>query len=544
VNNDGTVNLLDLALLNNYYWDPPVSGLAGYYEVKYDIAPVLQYQEGMLPPPGTSVGIIDVLDMALVNLHWGEGLEPPDPPGPTMLVAGVVDDPYLVSDGDPTTPEFSIDVTIEDVEAMWGFQFKLTYDTSVLTATGLTSYYPFTWVFYSNIDDTQGYVSIGCLMPPPEPTGAYILDPYPIASIAFSVDALGASPLNIKNSVVADIHGEATPHTVINGWFRNMPGLPIADFSWTPWSAQAGQTATFTSLSFDPEGSIVAFDWNWGDGTPHGTMETETHAWATDGTYTVTLTVTDNDGLTDSQARSMVILPLPLAGAIATTGRATHKLLDFTKHGTSKQFLQAWAKNIDKTRPTLVTVKLNIWSSNYGYLGTITTQPIWIDPGQQGQFKGQFDMMDPKWMFVGGRVTEDEFTVIVNVYYADYFFNNDPNTPHWAQVPDAPEVAFTFMCKESAPVPVMAYTYDATTGTVLFDGSKCTDRDIKWGDYIAAYRWQIYENGVGLVGQVVGPNPSFTLPEDGEYRFRLRVEDMFGVRVQTPWTAYVYFDVP
>jgi PKD repeat protein len=51
--------------------------------------------------------------------------------------------------------------------------------------------------------------------------------------------------------------------------------------------------------SIDPNGSIVSYSWNFGDGTTAAGRDV-THTYAQDGEFTVTLIVTDNDGLTDS----------------------------------------------------------------------------------------------------------------------------------------------------------------------------------------------------------------------------------------------------
>lgn len=49
--------------------------------------------------------------------------------------------------------------------------------------------------------------------------------------------------------------------------------------------------------SYDPDGTIASYEWNFGDGDT-GTGETPTHNYTAVGTYTVNLTVTDNDGAT------------------------------------------------------------------------------------------------------------------------------------------------------------------------------------------------------------------------------------------------------
>jgi hypothetical protein len=74
---------------------------------------------------------------------------------------------------------------------------------------------------------------------------------------------------------------------------------PVADpdgpYVWTVGSSMAFDG----SGSYDPDGSIVAYDWDFGDGNT-GTGISPIHTYATAGTYTVTLTVTDDDGLTDT----------------------------------------------------------------------------------------------------------------------------------------------------------------------------------------------------------------------------------------------------
>jgi PKD repeat protein len=54
--------------------------------------------------------------------------------------------------------------------------------------------------------------------------------------------------------------------------------------------------ATLTSTSTDPDGNIATYDWDFGDGSPHGTTATVAHSYASAGSWNVILTVTDDDG--------------------------------------------------------------------------------------------------------------------------------------------------------------------------------------------------------------------------------------------------------
>jgi PKD repeat protein len=57
------------------------------------------------------------------------------------------------------------------------------------------------------------------------------------------------------------------------------------------------------SGSRDPDGVIVSYAWTFGDGSS-GLGHTVTHTYAAPGTYAVTLTVTDDDGLSTSETRN------------------------------------------------------------------------------------------------------------------------------------------------------------------------------------------------------------------------------------------------
>lgn len=63
-----------------------------------------------------------------------------------------------------------------------------------------------------------------------------------------------------------------------------------------PYGGDEGAGITFEGEGSDPEGTTVTFTWDFGDGTA-ATGAVVTHAYADDGTYDVTLTATDGDGI-------------------------------------------------------------------------------------------------------------------------------------------------------------------------------------------------------------------------------------------------------
>ena len=79
-----------------------------------------------------------------------------------------------------------------------------------------------------------------------------------------------------------------------------MPSPPVARFSIT--SDRFSFTVVVdASASSDDDGYITDYQWDWGDGTPSDTGVTASHQYGSSGGRWITLVVTDNDGLTDSE---------------------------------------------------------------------------------------------------------------------------------------------------------------------------------------------------------------------------------------------------
>ena len=89
------------------------------------------------------------------------------------------------------------------------------------------------------------------------------------------------------------------------------PEPPVASFTYSPIDPQVNQTISFdASGCTDSDGTIVSYSWDFGDGhVSH--LQTPTHTYSQEGSYKIMLTVTDNDGLTNTTTVSLdnVVIP-------------------------------------------------------------------------------------------------------------------------------------------------------------------------------------------------------------------------------------------
>lgn len=104
---------------------------------------------------------------------------------------------------------------------------------------------------------------------------------------------------------VTDDQGATATDTAVVTVATNLP--PIANAGADQWAAVGVAVNLDGGGSSDPDGTVVGYSWSFGDGAPAGSGRNVTHAYATAGVYTVTLTVTDNRGATAVDTASMVI---------------------------------------------------------------------------------------------------------------------------------------------------------------------------------------------------------------------------------------------
>jgi|GEM_PF-2755244 len=81
---------------------------------------------------------------------------------------------------------------------------------------------------------------------------------------------------------------------------------PNCFFTYSPNNPCKNTVVSFTDSSNDPDGQIIWWQWNFGDGNS-GIGKHVEHVYTSAGKYYVTLTVTDNDGLTTWQRKQITI---------------------------------------------------------------------------------------------------------------------------------------------------------------------------------------------------------------------------------------------
>ena len=88
---------------------------------------------------------------------------------------------------------------------------------------------------------------------------------------------------------------------------------PVVNFAWSPQDPLARTDVQFTDLSMDSGGlfgggGVVSWSWDFGDNDSSPSQNPK-HEYDNGGTYTVRLTVTDNDGSSASLSKTISVTP-------------------------------------------------------------------------------------------------------------------------------------------------------------------------------------------------------------------------------------------
>lgn len=115
----------------------------------------------------------------------------------------------------------------------------------------------------------------------------------------YSYASPGSYTVTLTVSDVQGLQNTSSQVVTVSSGGENQP--PVASFS----HIVNGLSANFTNLSSDDSG-IVSYLWAFGDGR-ESTSENPSHIYSVSGSYTVSLTVTDAEGLQDSVSQSVTV---------------------------------------------------------------------------------------------------------------------------------------------------------------------------------------------------------------------------------------------
>ena len=154
----------------------------------------------------------------------------------------------------------------------------------------------------------------------------------------------------------------------------NINNPPTADFSFLPVSPTTADVVSFTDLSTDSDGSIVSWDWDFGDGAT-STLENPGHSYGDDGVYTVFLTVTDDDGAMDDFSLPITILnAVPVADfSFLPSNPTTIDTISFTDISTdSDGSIVSWYWDFGDGNTSTIANPTHSYSIPNNYFVTLT----------------------------------------------------------------------------------------------------------------------------------------------------------------------------
>jgi len=131
-----------------------------------------------------------------------------------------------------------------------------------------------------------------------------------------SIDQIVLSPLTYLNSSPGALLNDSTilPSTIGGSPPPPPNQSPTVSISASPTSGVAPLAVSFGSVASDPDGSIVSYNWAFGNGQT-STLPFPSVTYSSAGSYTARLTVTDNGGATAS-ATVNINVTTPPTGAV------------------------------------------------------------------------------------------------------------------------------------------------------------------------------------------------------------------------------------
>jgi PKD repeat protein len=265
---------------------------------------------------------------------------------------------------------------------------------------------------------------------------------------------------------------------------------PVAAFSYTCTNLSCD---FYASGSYDPDGSIDSYAWDFGDGNP-GSDVTVNHTYGLAGSYDVILTVTDNESASDSDTQTVTVaelLEMHVGDLDGTKTKARNK----------------WTAN----------VVITVHDAGHGDVIDATVTGTWSD-GATGISECKTDTGGQCSVGIGGissKVPSVVFTVN-NVTHATLAYRQEDNHEDEG---DSTGTTITVPPPVKEP-PVASFTSSCSALFCTFDASLSSDPD---GGDLVGYDWDFGDGDTAT-----GVTADHPYAVEGIYEVTLTVTDDEG----------------
>lgn len=261
-----------------------------------------------------------IVSMALA-IMGAVGVVAATPAGATVTTVNASADAFIASDL-PTTVENTTFVSMDNSPTRYGyFKFHVTVPAGESVTSAIFQCWPGSSnANGANLRTTSSSWSETTItwnnapqanfsLPPSGSTGAVTSGQYNTANVTGAVTSgtgdytfVASTASNTQWSCQSKENTHPPQLVVTTAAAANQP--PTAAFT----SSCTNLACSFNgSGSSDPDGTISSYSWNFGDGSAAGSGATPSHTYASAGTYTVALTVTDNNGATNSVSHPVTV---------------------------------------------------------------------------------------------------------------------------------------------------------------------------------------------------------------------------------------------
>lgn len=198
--------------------------------------------------------------------------------------------------------------------------------------------------------------------------------------------------LNVTNNVGASNKTSQTL-TVLNV-------RPIPNFTYIPLRPTNLQIIQFTDSSTDSDGTVAYWTWNFGDGTAVNHSQNPTHQYIDNGTYLITLNITDDDGTTNETNREITVLNVPPIANFSYSPMfpTVHEVITFTDTSTdSDGSIVSWSWDFGDGNISLVQHPTHTYLIVGNYTVTLTVAD---DDGTDNSSTRQITVTSPSIPFI------------------------------------------------------------------------------------------------------------------------------------------------